>query len=290
MCNFTEDTVGSYTISASYSGDALNLGSSNTAPLSVAQGTTPILFTISDPSTALAINSNNSPGLAYNAVLNTDSSVSLLLNGAILSGQGCPAFASLSSSVTSGAVFVDFANSTIYLAMITGNGLYAAYESINQTTGACTQGPLLLLSNASYGTLQMDVDPTAFSSQLGNMYVMMAYGGGITDALYVVPTAPWSASSLPTPAELTLDYSTQYGPMVVDPSNHQLYINDLGGSAYGTVGTYATGGFFVYDPNHSATPASNLQHVVGYNNAGKRNDAQCGNSARQWRGQAGACE
>ncbi len=266
VCNFTEDTVGSYTISASYSGDALNLGSSNTAPLSVAQGTTPILFTISDPSTALAINSNNSPGLAYNAVLNTDSSVSLILNGAILSGQGCPAFASLSSSVNSGAVYVDFANSNIYLAMLTGSGLYAAYESINPTTGACTQGPLLLLSGASYGTMQMDVDPTAFSSQLGNMYVMMAYGGGITDALYVVPTAPWSASSLPTPAELTLDYSTQYGPMVIDPSNHQLYINDLGGSAYGTVGTYATGGFFVYDPTHSATPANNLLHITGYIN------------------------
>ena len=266
VCNFVEDYAGSYTIAATYSGDALNQGSSNTAQLSVAQGTTPILFTISDPSTALAINSNNSPGLAYNAVLNTDSSVSLLMNGAILSEQGCPAFDGLSSSVNSGAVYVDFANSNIYLAMLTGSGLYAAYESINQTTGACTQGPLLLLSGASYGTMQMDVDTTAFSSQLGNMYVMMAYGGGITDALYVVPTAPWTASSLPTPAELTLDYSTQYGPMVIDPSNHQLYINDLGGSASGTVGTYATGGFFVYDPTHSATPANNLLHITGYIN------------------------
>ena len=61
VCNFVEDYAGSYTIAAAYSGDALNQASSNTAPLTVAQGTTPILFTISDPSTALAINSNNSP-------------------------------------------------------------------------------------------------------------------------------------------------------------------------------------------------------------------------------------
>ena len=271
VCNFVEDSAGSYTIAAAYSGDALNQQSSNTASLNVVRGIIPILGTISGDSNALAINQNNAPGLSYNAVLNTDSSVSLLQDGAILSGQGCPAYTVSGAGITvsSGAIFVDFANSNIYLAMLTGNGLYAAYESINQTTGACTQGPLLQLSGASYGTMQMDVDPTAISSQLGNMYVMMAYGGGITDALYIVPTAPWSASSLPTPVELTLDYSTQYGPMVIDPSNHQLYINDLGGSAYGTVGTYATGGFFVYDPNHSATPASNMQHVVGYNNAGK---------------------
>ena len=269
VCNFVEDSAGSYTIAAAYSGDELNQASSNTAPLTVVQGSIPILGTVSGASNAIAVNPNNTSGLNYNAVLNGDSSVSLLLEGAILPGQGCPAFASLSSGVISGAVYVDFANSNIYLAMLTGSGLYAAYESINQTTGACTQGPLLQLSGASYGTMQMDVDTTAFSAQLGNMYVMMAYGGGITDALYVVPTAPWSASSLPTPVELTLDYSVQYGPMVIDPSNHQLYINDLGGSAYGTVGTYATGGFFVYDPTHSTTPASNLQHVVGYNNAGK---------------------
>src|SRR5208282_4668219 len=175
VCNFVEDYAGSYTIAAAYSGDALNQASNNTAPLNVVQGTIPILFTTSDPSSAIAINANNSPGLAYNAVLNSDSSVSLLLEGAILPGQGCPAFSGL-TGVTSGAVFVDFANSNIYLAMLTGGGLYAAYESINQTTGVCTQGPLLPLTNASYGSLQMDVDPTAFSSQLGNMYVMMAYG------------------------------------------------------------------------------------------------------------------
>ena len=185
---------------------------------------------------------------------------------------------------------MDFANSNIYLAMLTGSGLYAAYESINQTTGACTQGPLLLLSGASYGTMQMDVDPTAFSSQLGNMYVMMAYGGGITDALYVVPTAPWTASSLPTPAELTLDYSTQYGPMVIDPSNHQLYINDLGGSAYGTVGTYATGGFFVYDPNSQCNAGEQSAARHGLHKRKRDHAALRWNAPEQWRGQAGACK
>ncbi|MGB9230201.1 MAG: Ig-like domain repeat protein [Terracidiphilus sp.] len=260
VCNFVEDSAGSYTIAAAYSGDALNQPSTNTASLNVVQGIIPILGTISGDTNALAINQNNAPGLSYNAVLNTDSSVSLLQDGAILSGQGCPAYTVSGAGITvsSGAIFVDFANSNIYLAMLTGSGLYAAYESINQTTGVCTQGPLLQLSSISFGSLQMSVDPTAISSQQGNMYVMDYFGGGITDVLYIVPTAPWSALSLPTPANLTLDYSAQYGPIVIDPSNHQVYINDMG----------VPPGFFVYDPTHSATPANNLQKVVGYNSGG----------------------
>ena len=119
VCNFVEDYAGSYTIAAAYSGDELNQASSNTAPLTVVQGTTPILFTVSDPSSAIAINSNNSAGIAYNAVLNRDSSVSLVEDGALLSGQSCPAFSSLGSGISSGAVYVDSADGNIYLAMLT---------------------------------------------------------------------------------------------------------------------------------------------------------------------------
>jgi hypothetical protein len=222
-----------------------------------AQSTTPVLGTVSGVSNALAINSNNSAGQAYNAVLNTDSSVSLLGNGAILSGQGCPAFSSLSGGISSGAVYVDSAHNNIYLAILSGVTLYAAYETIG--LGTCTQGPLLQLTTNALSNLEMNVDPVQ-----GNVYILNSFGA-FPDALYILPIASWSASSA---TELNMDYSAQYGPIVIDPSNDMVYINDLGGSAYGTVGTYSTSGFFVYDPNQSTTPASNLQHVVGYNTSG----------------------
>ena len=158
VCNFVEDFAGSYTIAAAYSGDAMNQPNSNTAQLTVVLGTTPILMTISDPSSAAAINSNNSPGFPYNAVLNRDSSVSLIEDGAILSGQGCPAFPGYSSGITSGAIYADYTNSRIYLAMLSGTALGAAYESINPTTGACTQGPLLELTANALSNLEMNVD------------------------------------------------------------------------------------------------------------------------------------
>jgi hypothetical protein len=222
-----------------------------------AQSTTPVLGTVSGVSSALAINSNNSAGQNYNAVLNSDSSVSLLQNGAILSGQGCPAFSGLSSGIGSGAVYVDSAHNNIYLAMLAGGAVYAAYETIG--AGPCVQGPLLQLTTNAQSNLEINVDPVQ-----GNVYILNSFGA-FPDALYILPIASWSASSA---AKLNMDYSAQYGPIVIDPSNHQVYVNDLGGSAYGAAGTYSTSGFFVYDPNYSATPANNLQHVVGYKSGG----------------------
>jgi hypothetical protein len=228
------------------------------APILRAQAT---LGTTTGDSSALTINSNNSPSLAYNAVLNSDSSVSLLEDGAILPQQGCPAFSGLSSGINSGAVYVDFANSNIYLTMTAGTAVYAAYESINQE-GNCTQGPLLELTTNALSNLEMNIDPVQ-----GSVYILNSFGA-FPDTLYILPLGPWSASSLPTPAQVDLDYSAQYGPIVIDPSNHLVYVNDLGDSTAGTVGTYSTAGFFVYDPNQSTTPANNLQHVVGYNTGG----------------------
>jgi Putative Ig domain len=228
------------------------------APMLRSQAT---LGTTTGDTNALAINSNNSPGLAYNAVLNGDSSVSLLQDGAILSGQGCGPYmvpnSSSNLSVTSGAVNVDFASSRIYLAMISGGAVYAAYESIDQQ-GNCTQGPLLTLTTNSLSNLEMNVDRVQ-----GSVYILNSFGA-FPDTLYILPTAPWSASPLPTPAQVDLDYSAQYGPIVIDPSNHLVYVNDLGDSTSGTVGTYSTAGFFVYDPN--LTPAL-LQHVTSYMNS-----------------------
>jgi hypothetical protein len=216
-----------------------------------------VLGTISGITNALAINSNNSAGQAYNAVLNTDSSVSLLQDGAILSGQGCPAFSGLSGGISSGAVYVDSAHNNIYLAMLSGVTLYAAYETIG--LGTCTQGPLLELTPNALSNLEMNVDPVQ-----GNVYILNSFGA-FMDALYILPIASWSASSA---TKLNMDYSVPYGPIVIDPSNDVVYINDLGGNSAGTVGTYSTSGFFVYDPNYSGTPANNLQHVVGYNTSG----------------------
>ncbi|MGA9425887.1 MAG: Ig-like domain repeat protein, partial [Terracidiphilus sp.] len=244
-CQLTEDTAGAYTIAASYSGDAMNQASNSTASLTVNQGTGPILGTVPGSTTAIAINSNNTPGLSFNAVLNNDSSVSILLDGSILPGQGCSPYMVSGSnlSVSSGALYIDFANNRIYLAILAGGYLYAAYETIDDE-GNCTLGSLLPLNTITNSNLEMNVDVAQ-----GNMYVMN-YRGANTDELYIVPTAPWS--TLPTPAEVNLDYDAQYGPIVIDPSNHQAYINDVGS------------GFFVYDPTHSGTPANNLQHVVGY--------------------------
>ena len=226
-------------------------------PMLRAQGTTPVLGTVTGDSIALAINSNNSAGQAYNFVLNTDSSVSMVANGAIVSGQGCPAFSGISGSVSAGAVYVDSANDRIYLAMVSGNNLYAAYENFG--LGSCTQGPLLQLTANALSNVEMNVDTTQ-----GNVYILNSYGA-FPDQFYILPIASWSASSA---TALNMDYSVLYGPIVIDRSNDVVYINDLGDNTSGSVGTYATSGFFVYDPSYSATLANNLQHVVGYNSGG----------------------
>ena len=221
-----------------------------------------VMTNVISDGTAVAINANNQPGFSYNAVLNHDSSVSLIENGAYLAGRGCPAFPNFPiQGAVSGAVYVDAANSRIYIAMTTysaGPELLAASESFD-SQGNCIQSPLVQLEAGSIATIAMNVDPVQ-----GLMYVLAANGGGIQDSLYILPAAPWSVTSPPTPVQLTLDYSAVYGPIAVDASNHQVYINDLGSSTYGNAGTYPTSGFFVYDPNHSATPANNLQHIVGY--------------------------
>ena len=99
----------------------------------------------------------------------------------------------------------------------------------------------------------------------GNVYILNSFGA-FPDAFYILPTAPWNPSALPTPTKLTMGYSSQYGPIVIDPSNDIAYVNDLGGAASGPAGTYGTAGFFVYDPKYSATPANNLLQATGYIN------------------------
>ncbi len=260
-CTFTENTAGTYAIAAAFSGDASNGASnSNVVDLQVNQSTAPTASTVTGVTTPLAINANNS-GTNLNAVLNADSSVSLVQNGALVSGVICSAFSSLSGgSLSSGAIYLDGANSRAYFTMIASvsgtTGLYAAYDTFNVSAGTCTQGPLVQLSTNANSDVEMNADIAQ-----GNVYVLNYYGA-FPDSLYVLP-APWS-SSLLTPAQFTMDYSVEYGPIVIDPSNHQVYINDLGGSANGAVpGTFSTSGFFVYDPTYTGS-ASNPEHVAGY--------------------------
>jgi hypothetical protein len=219
------------------------------------------LGTISGVTNAVAINSNNSAGQGYNAVLHSDSSVTLLQDGAILGTVVCAPYTVSGAGITvsTGAIFVDYANSRIYLAMIAGNALYAAYESFNQTAGTCTPGSLLELAPNALSNLEMNVDTAQ-----GNVYILNSYGA-FMDQLYILPIASWSSSSA---TALNMDYSVPYGPIVIDPSNHVVYINDLGGNSSGLAGTFSTSGFFVYDPNYSAILKNNLQHVVGYNTSG----------------------
>jgi hypothetical protein len=262
ICPFTEDQAGSYSILASFAGDSSNqAGTSNTESLQVNQGSTPILVQDTADSKALAINANNAAGQSINYVLNNDTSVSFVQNGA-LTGQGCAAFTTSGSSITitAGVLFYDSANGILYLGMSNYSELYAAYDSINPTTGACTQGPLLSIAADPNSDLQLNVDVAQ-----GNVYLMNYYGAN-NDKLYILPTAnsaPWSSSTAPSPSTgLNLDYSAQYGVMQIDPSNHQVYINDLGSTGSGPLGAYATSGFFVYDPNYKGTDPDPV-HVEG---------------------------
>ncbi len=262
----SEPSVGTHTYSAQYLGDSNFLASALTAATSTvtvttaSSGTPPALSTVAGVSAPLAINANSS-GTGLNAVLNSDSSVSLVQNGALVSGVSCSAFSSLSGgSLSSGAIYLDGANSRVYLAAIESvsgtTSLYAAYDTFNVSAGTCTQGPLVQLSTNANSGVEMNADIAQ-----GNVYILN-YSGAFPDSLYVLP-APWSASLTP-PAPFTMDYSVEYGPIVIDPSTHQVFINDLGGSANGAVpGTFATSGFFVYDPNYSGS-APNPEHVAGY--------------------------
>jgi uncharacterized repeat protein (TIGR03803 family) len=265
-CAFTENTAGMYTIAAAYSGDTSDEGSNGSVSLTVNQGTSPPEpGTVAGLTMPLAISANNS-GTDLNAVLNSDSSVSLVQNGTLVSGVSCPAFAGLSgSTVSAGAVFLDGANARIYVSMIaTANGtssLYAAWETFNVQEGSCTPGPLLQIATQALSNLEMNVDVSQ-----GDIYILNSFGA-LPDSLYVLPAATWSASSLPTPVQLTLDYSVQYGPIVVDPQYHRIYIDDLGAGSI-PQGINTTAGFFVYDPNQSGTPANNLLWVAGYSVAG----------------------
>ena len=101
--------------------------------------------------------------------------------------------------------------------------------------------------------------------------MLSSFEGGNIDVLnpvsiaalgtYTVTTYFAQPGTLP---QVNLDYSATYGPIVVDPTTHRVYINDFGSATNLPPGLNPSPGFFVYDPNQSATVINNIQHVAGY--------------------------
>ena len=294
-CNFAADLSGNYTIKAAFSGDPLN--EADTASLSFtvnASTTTPLLGNIPAPSSTIypvALNSNDS-GTDINVVLYSDSSLGVVQNGQ-LTAQKCAAFPGLPApsstlGVQQAALFFDGASNTVYLAMIYvtkdsgGNyaaELIAAYETLGASS--CTQGPEWVLNSSTTqlpSNLEINVDLTLGakypSLRKGQMYVLNYAGNSsaTNDQLLMLPI-PWTSADVSSKKSLTatLDKNVYYGPIVLDTSNHRVYIDDLGFDRGLVPGSFKTTGFFVYDPivNGSLQPVfpKNLELVSGYVNS-----------------------
>ncbi len=257
-CAFGLGTAGTYTITATYSGDAFNAPSSGTTTLVVTSSgavITPVSIPYTSGLTPVALTTNNT-GSASTYVLNSDTSVSVLQNGGLVTG-GCPALSAFSGgTVTGGTIYFDPSSSRLYLAFSAsssvgqGVGISVTYETINPG-GTCTPGAATQVTSFGSGNIELAVDPGQ-----GNVYLLVATQGGTPDNLYV-----YSTSSLSLLSQNTLDYSASYGPLVLDSSTHRLYINDFGSVLNAPAGLNASPGFFVYDPNQTGLQ---LQHVVGY--------------------------
>lgn len=234
-------------------------------PLALAQA--PVAITESN--TPVAFNTNNT-GLPGTFVLNTDSSVSVLQNTSLVAGAGCGPLLSGGVTVSRAAIAFDPATGILFAAVVgdssSGGGLgpLVTYAAFN-TNGTCTPGPAVQLSSFPSGAAAVEL---AVDSTIGNLYVLASYQGGLIDALSVLSTDP---TAFPTfnlaTAQVSLDYSATYGPIVIDSSTHRVYINDFGTSTNLPPGLNPSPGFFVFDPNNSATITSNIQHVFGYVNS-----------------------
>jgi hypothetical protein len=222
-----------------------------------ARAQTPV--TIPDSSAPIAFTANNT-GSASTYVLNADSSLSVLQNNGITINE-CPAFLS-DTSLLQGAVYFDASSSRLYIA-IAGNPARVTYDTIN-ADGTCSAGPAPVSLANSFGIPVFGYVELAADSAQGNVYVLVYTSGTFSDSLYVLSAANFTASPVPQAA---LDYSASYGPLVVDPSNHLVYINDFGDAINEPPGFNPSPGFFVYDPNYSSTPANNIAHVAGYVNS-----------------------
>ena len=225
------------------------------SPVSIATTSAPFAFT------------TNNTGSSATYELNVDSSVSVLQTTGFVAGAGCPAF--VTGTVNTAAIYFDLSTKRLYMAISvttpngSGGGTIVTYETVNGN-GTCAPGPSVTISAFSTFNLELTVD-----SSLGTVYVLAGTDGATPDSLYVMSVASFPAYALPnaTIPQVNLDYSASYGPIVVDPFSHRVYVNDFGIAVNYPAGLNASPGFFVYDPNHSAEVASNVEHVLGYVNA-----------------------
>lgn len=231
----------------------------------VSRAQTPV--SITDSSTPIAFTTNNT-GSAATFVLNADSSVSVLKNTGITVGECAPFLAS--ASLLRGAIYFDPSTSRVYIAT-EGNPPHVTFNTIN-TDGSCTVGADVVsltdvLGIPAFAGVEMTVDCCGPIGH-GNVYVAVTRNGGIPDALFFLDTKSFAnyvlpstnASFLPVP-QVGLDDSASYGPIIVDPSSHIVYINDFGDSQNGPPGFNATPGFFVFDPSDNL-----IEQVMGYVN------------------------
>jgi hypothetical protein len=223
-------------------------------PVAIPDSSLPVAFT------------NNNTGSASTYVLNADSSVSVLQNSLLVPAAGCAPLLGAGSAVSKAALAFDVSTNRLWAVMSAdsasgaGLGTVVTYATF-ATNGTCTVVPAVQISNTGFATLEIAVD----SSQ-GNVYVVQETQGGSLDALYVLSIgalSTYSTTSNQAP-QVNLDYSSSYGPIQIDPTTHRVYINDFGDATNLPPGLNPSPGFFVYDPNHSATPSSNIQHVFGY--------------------------
>ncbi len=278
-CAFNEAGAGTYTITATYSGDATNAGGSASQTLTVtAAGTSvnPVAVTYTPGLNPIALTGGAS-GSTPTYVLNDDTSVGVLLNGALVAGAGCPALTgSISTSsiasfagdhATAGVISFDASSSRLYMVLTLSTaanlaqGTVLTYETI--ASGGCSVGPTVQVVSAGLASIELNVDPVQ-----GNVYLLSATSGLLPDTLFVLAINSLASYPSAAPASLpqtSLDYSATYGPILVDTFDHRVYINDLGTAAQNApAGLNASPGFFVYDPGHGTTVAGNLQYVLGY--------------------------
>jgi hypothetical protein len=226
---------------------------------------------ITDASTPKAMTTNNT-GSNSTYVLNADSSINVLQNTGLVSGGGCGPILPNGETVYTAALAYDPSSSRLYAAIVadSSSGSFSGGTLLTYVTfsgnGTCTPGVTQQLGTTNAASVELALD-----TKQGNVYVLSSFEGGNIDVLnpvsiaalgtYTVTTYFAQPGTLP---QVNLDYSATYGPIVVDPTTHRVYINDFGSATNLPPGLNPSPGFFVYDPNQSATVINNIQHVAGY--------------------------
>jgi hypothetical protein len=168
--------------------------------------------TVPDGNGAIAM-TQDSAGDTY--VLNADGSTGSLSGQA--AGTGCsPAAIGLPAKPTAGRLLFDATSNRLYVATLTSTGLSVFYGTVSSAT--CTVSSIVNLPEedpvAGFSITLDNSNPTLYS----NLYVVAPAGpNGTTDFLYVLNTNGFgSHSSATPPPSYSLDYESEYGPVIFD--------------------------------------------------------------------------